>query len=362
MTLEEALKNIKDLDKKSIDESAKRWDSIAKPLKSLGLLEDAIIKIAGITKNSTVKLNKKALIIMCADNGVVNEGVTQTGQEVTANVTENFTNEKATVSIMSKSIGVDVFPVDIGIYRDMDKSLGKDKEIKPFCILNRKIAYGTENMLKGPAMSRKKAVMAIETGIDLVRYMKECGYNIVATGEMGIGNTTTSSAIASVLLHKPVEVVTGKGAGLTCEGLERKINVIKESIKLNKPNSNDPIDVLSKIGGYDIAGLVGVFIGGAVYNIPIVIDGFISAVAALTASKIETKINQYMIPSHVSKEPAGKMLLDALCLKPFITCEMCLGEGSGAVALFPILDMACTVYNKMSSFDDIGIEEYKPLS
>ena len=362
MTLEEALKNIKDLDKKSIDESAKRWDSIAKPLKSLGLLEDAIIKIAGITKNSTVKLNKKALIIMCADNGVVNEGVTQTGQEVTANVTENFTNEKATVSIMSKSIGVDVFPVDIGIYRDMDKSLGKDEEIKPFCILNRKIAYGTENMLKGPAMSRKKAVMAIETGIDLVRYMKECGYNIVATGEMGIGNTTTSSAIASVLLHKPVEEVTGKGAGLTCEGLERKINVIKESIKLNKPNSNDPIDVLSKIGGYDIAGLVGVFIGGAVYNIPIVIDGFISAVAALTASKIEPKTNQYMIPSHVSKEPAGKMLLDALCLKPFITCEMCLGEGSGAVALFPILDMACTVYNKMSSFDDIGIEEYKPLS
>ena len=168
--------------------------------------------------------------------------------------------------------------------------------------------------------------------------------------------------MVSVLLNKPVEEVTGKGAGLTSEGLERKINVIKEAIKLNKPDCNDPIDVLAKVGGYDIAGLVGVFIGGAVYNIPIVIDGFISAVAALTASRIEPKVKQYMLPSHVSKEPAGKMLLDALRLKPFITCEMCLGEGSGAVALLPILDMACAVYNKMSSFNDIGIEEYKPLS
>ena len=362
MNLEEALKRIKDLDKESIDESSNRWDSIAKPLKSLGLLEEAIIKIAGITRSSKIDLNKKALIIMCSDNGVVEEGVTQTGQEVTANVTENFTNERATVSIMSKSIGVDVFPVDIGIYRDMDGALGENEEIVPFHILDRKISYGTQNMLKGPAMSRENAVKAIETGINLVKHMKECRYSIVATGEMGIGNTTTSSAIASVLLDEPVEIVTGKGAGLSSKGLERKINVIKESINLNKPNINDPIDVLAKVGGYDIAGLVGVFIGGAVYNIPIVIDGFISEVAALIASRIEPKSVQYMIPSHVSKEPAGKILLDALNLKPFITCEMCLGEGSGAVALFPILDMACTVYNKMSSFNDIGIEEYKPLS
>ena len=362
MKLEEILKNIEDIDEKSMDEADRRWDSIAKPLKSLGLLEGAIIKIAGIIKNSRVSLDKKALIIMCADNGVVKEGVTQTGQEVTANVTENFTNEKATTSIMAKSIGVDVFPVDIGVYRDMDDTINDNEKIQPFKILNRKIAYGTNDILKGPAMSRENAVKAIETGIDLVGYMKECGYNIVATGEMGIGNTTTSSAMASVLLNRPVEEVTGKGAGLTSEGLERKINVIKEAIKLNKPDCNDPIDVLAKVGGYDIAGLVGVFIGGAVYNIPIVIDGFISAVAALTASRIEPKVKQYMLPSHVSKEPAGKMLLDALGLKPFITCEMCLGEGSGAVAVLPILDMACIVYNKMSSFNDIGIEEYKPLS
>ena len=218
MKLEEILKNIEDIDEKSMDEADRRWDSIAKPLKSLGLLEGAIIKIAGIIKNSRVSLDKKALIIMCADNGVVKEGVTQTGQEVTANVTENFTNEKATTSIMAKSIGVDVFPVDIGVYRDMDDTINDNEKIQPFKILNRKIAYGTNDILKGPAMSRENAVKAIETGIDLVGYMKECGYNIVATGEMGIGNTTTSSAMASVLLNKPVEEVTGKGAGLTSEG------------------------------------------------------------------------------------------------------------------------------------------------
>lgn len=362
MELEKILKNIEDIDEKSMEEANRRWDSIAKPLKSLGLLEEAIIKIAGIIKNSRVSLHKKALIIMCADNGVVKEGVTQTGQEVTANVTKNFTNEKATTSIMAKSIGVDVFPVDIGVYRDMDDAINDNEEIQPFKILNRKIAYGTNDILKGPAMTRNDAIKAIDIGIILVKHLKSCGYNIIATGEMGIGNTTTSSAMASVLLNKPVEEVTGKGAGLTSEGLERKINVIKEAIKLNKPDFNNPIDVLFKVGGYDIAGLVGVFIGGAVYNIPIVIDGFISAVAALTASRIEPKVKQYMISSHVSKEPAGKMLLDSLGLKPFITCEMCLGEGSGAVAVLPILDMACTVYNKMSSFNDIGIEEYKPLS
>lgn len=362
MNFEEALKEIKGLDKKALEQSRIHWDSIAKPLRSLGLLEEAVIKMAGITGNIKVELKKKSLIIMCADNGVVKENVTQTGCEVTASVTENFTKEKATVSIMSKAAGVDLFPVDIGIYRDMENSLKEDEEIKPFRILDRKIAYGTENMFEGPAMSREQAIKAIEVGIDLVKHMKECGYNIIATGEMGIGNTTTSSAIASVLLNEDVEKVTGRGAGLSSDGLQRKINVIKESIRVNKPDINDPIDVLSKLGGYDIAGLVGVFIGGAVYRIPIVIDGFISAVSALIASKIDPKIIDYMLPSHVSKEPAGKMLIDALNLKPFITCEMCLGEGSGAVALYPILDMACAVYNEMSNFEEAGVKQYKPLT
>lgn len=361
MNFEEVLKEIRELDEKSLSEARKRWDSIAKPLRSLGLLEEAIIKIAGITRSSKVNLDKKALIIMCGDNGVVEEDVTQTGSEVTAIVTENFTKRKATVSIMSDVAGVDLFPVDIAIYRDMEGCLEKEEKIVPARIINRKIAYGTNNMLKGPAMTRAQAVQAIEVGIELVRDMKEAGYNIIATGEMGIGNTTTSSAIASVLLNQSVEKVTGKGAGLSPKGLDRKIQVIKESIKLNKPDINDPIDVLAKLGGYDIAGMAGVFIGGAVYNLPVVIDGFISAVSALVASRIEPKVINYMLPSHVSNEPAGRMVIDTLNLKPFITCEMCLGEGSGAVALFPILDMACTVYNEMSSFSEVDFEEYKPL-
>lgn len=361
MKFEDALKEITELDEKSIIESRKRWDSIAKPLRSLGLLEEAIIKIAGITRSSKVSLNKKALIIMCSDNGVIEENVTQTGNEVTAIVTENFTKRKATVSIMSAVAGVDLFPVDIGIYRDMEDSLGENEDIVPSRILNRKMAYGTNNMLKGPAMTRDQAIRAIEVGINLVKALKEKGYNIIATGEMGIGNTTTSSAIASVDLNEPVENVTGKGAGLSSKGLERKIEVIKESIKVNKPDINDSIDVLAKLGGYDIAGLVGVFIGGAVYNVPIVIDGFISGVSALVASKIEPKVTNYMLPSHISKEPAGRMVIDALNLKPFLTCEMCLGEGSGAITLFPILDMASSVYNEMSSFSEVDFKEYKPL-
>lgn len=360
MKFEEALSKIKKLDDEALNHARQRWDSVAKPLRSLGMLEEAIIKIAGITGDNKVSLDKKALVIMCADNGVVEEGVTQTGQEVTAIVTENFTNRKATVSVMSKVAGVDLFPVDIGVYRDMECSLGKNEEIVPFRVINKKISYGTNNMVKGPAMTREQAIEAIEVGINMVKHLKEKGYNIIATGEMGIGNTSTSSAIASVYLDKPVELVTGKGAGLSSEGLERKIEALKKAIELNKPDINDPIDVLSKIGGYDIAGLAGVFIGGAVYNIPVVIDGFISAVSALVAMKIEPLIRDYMIPSHVSKEPAGRMLIDALGLKPFLTCEMCLGEGSGAVALFPILDIALTVYNEMSSFDDVAFK-YKPL-
>lgn len=360
MKLEEALSKIRKIDSETSNHARQRWDSIAKPLRSLGILEEAIIKIAGITRNNKISLDKKALVIMCADNGVVEEGVTQTGQEVTAIVSENFTNRKATVSVMSKVAGVDLFPIDIGVYRDMECSLGKDENIVPFRVINRKVSYGTNNMLKGPAMTRAHAIEAIEVGINIVKHLKEKGYNIIATGEMGIGNTSTSSAIASICLNVPVELVTGKGAGLSSEGLERKIKVIKESINLNKPNSNDPIDILSKVGGYDIAGLVGVFIGGAVYNLPVVIDGFISAVSALLAVKIEPLVRDYMLPSHVSKEPAGKILLDELNLKPFLTCEMCLGEGSGAVTLFPILDMALTVYNDMSSFDDFTFK-YKPL-
>ena len=361
MDLDSALKKIIPSDKIIMGESIKRWDRIAKPLRSLGSLEEAIVKIAGISRNINVDISKKALIIMCADNGVVREQVTQTGSEVTAIVAENFTKKKATVSIMAGVSKTDIFPVDIGIEKDMENSINENEEVIPFRILNRKISYGTKNLYVGPAMTREETIEAIEVGIDLVGDLKNKNYSIIATGEMGIGNTTTSSAIASVLLDVPVELMTGTGAGLSSKGLERKINVIKQSIEVNKPNRNDPLNVLAKVGGLDIAGLVGVFIGGAVSKLPIVIDGFISAVAALIAVKIEPLVLDYILPSHVSKEPAGEIILKELGLTPFINCGMFLGEGTGAVAVFPILEMACNVYTDMSTFAEVDIEEYKPL-
>lgn len=361
MNLENALKKITPANKEVIKKSINQWDGIAKPLRSLGALEEAIVKIAGMTENINVDINKKALIIMCGDNGVVKEQVTQTGSEVTAIVAENFTKKKATVSIMAGVSKTDIFPVDIGMVKDIEGSLTINEEVAPFKILNRKIAYGTSNMLLKAAMTKEETIKAIEVGIELVENLKNKGYKIIATGEMGIGNTTTSSAIASVLLNEPVEKVTGKGAGLSSKGLERKIHVIKESIKLNKPNVNDPLDILAKLGGFDIAGLVGVFIGGAAFKIPIVVDGFISAVAALVAVKIKPQVIDYILPSHVSKEPAGEMVLKELGLIPFLNCGMCLGEGTGAIAVLPILDMACNVYRDMSTFSEIQVEEYVPL-
>lgn len=348
MKLEEALNIIKPADETAMNQCRARWDSIAKPLHSLGRLEDGIVQIAGIAGTHEVNLDKKALVIMCADNGVVEEGVTQSGSEITAIVAENFLELNSCACIMARTNGVDVFPIDIGIMRDTR-------------VPSRKIAYGTKNMRREPAMTRDEAVLAIEVGIETAFELKEKGYRIIATGEMGIGNTTTSSAISSVLLDLPVETVTGKGAGLSKEGLERKITVIRESIARHQPDREDPIDVLSKVGGFDIAGLAGVFIGGAAAGIPVVMDGFISTVAALVAMRIEPKVAEYAIASHVSNEAAGRLLLDSVGAKPFITCEMCLGEGTGAVAVFPLFDMALAVYRQMSTFEQNDIEAYKPL-
>lgn len=340
--------SISPLNQQAMQLCQKKWDSIAKPLHSLGKLEDMLVQIAGITGNSKISLEKKGLVVMCADNGIVEEGVTQTGQEVTALVAGNFLSGQATAAVLCKKTGADIIPVDIGVAVDTP-------------ILNRKIACGTKNFAKEPAMTRSQAMQALETGISLVRELKEKGYEILATGEMGIGNTTTSSSLAAVFLNRSVAEVTGRGAGLTSAGLEKKISVIEQAIASYLPKCKDPVDVLAAMGGFDIAGLAGVFLGGAIYRVPIVIDGFISSVAALTAAKIHPASRDYMIASHRSKEPAAQYVLDALKLEAPLCCDMCLGEGTGAVALFPILDLACEVYQKMSTFDDIEMEAYQPL-
>ena len=353
MTAEEKLrqeiKHIVPADRKSMEKAEKRWKSVGKPLFSLGKLEDAVIQIAGIKEKAVYSLDRKGLVIMCADNGVVAEGVTQTGQEVTAIVAENFTKKETSVCLMAEVAGVDLFPVDIGMVTDVPEVT------KP----EYKVAYGTEDMMRGPAMTREQAAQAVLNGIRIVRELAGQGYDILATGEMGIGNTTTSSAVVSVLLDQDAEAVTGRGAGLSSEGLRRKIEVIRESVSLNRPDREDPLDVLSKVGGLDIAGLTGVFLGGAVCRIPVMIDGFISSAAALCAVRMVPECADYMLASHRSGETAGGMVLDALGLSPFLDCRMSLGEGSGAVAAMPLLDMGLAVYLKMSTFEEINVEQYE---
>lgn len=347
--LQETISRILPADTAAMAACQAHWDAIAKPLRSLGRLEEYVVQVAGIQGTDRVTLGKKALIVMCADNGVVEEGVTQSGQEVTAIVAENFLDTKSCAAIMCKDTGTDIFPVDIGMAVDTPR------------VEKRKIAYGTKNMAKEPAMTREEAVRAIETGIQYANELKAKGYGILATGEMGIGNTTTSSAIASVLLDLPPEQVTGRGAGLSTEGLQRKVKAIRQAISLHQPRKEDPVDVLSKVGGLDIAGLVGVFLGGAANRMPVVVDGFISAVAALVAVRLCPVASDSILASHVSKEPAGGLLLDALGKRAPLACDMCLGEGTGAVALFPLLEMGLHIYRDMSTFEETSIEAYVPL-
>ncbi len=324
-----------------------RWNGIAKPIGSLGLLEEAVVRIAALTGNPDVKLDKRAVLVFCGDNGVVEEGVTQTGQEVTAEVAGNMAKGEASVCCMAAKARAEVFPVDMGMVFETEG------------VLDRKIARGTANFTKGPAMTQEQAKNAIETGIELVRDLKSKGFRIIATGEMGIGNTTTSSALAAVLCDLPVETVTGRGAGLSDEGLLRKRAAIRKGIEVNHPDASDTFDVLCKLGGFDLAGMVGAFLGGALYQVPIVIDGFISAVAALTAARLCPGCKDAMLASHVSAEPAAKAVLEELGVKPLIYGNMRLGEGTGAVCLFPLLDLALGVYESMVSFEDIGLEQYK---
>ena len=328
-----------------------KLDGIAKPLDGLGKFEHLIAQIGAIEKTTQISIQKKAVLVMCADNGVVEEQVSQSGKEVTLAVAKAMGVNNSSVGKMAAVAGVDVIPVDIGIDTD---------ELIPG-VLPRKVAKGTKNFAKEPAMTEEEVLKAIETGIQLVQQCHREGYEILATGEMGIGNTTTSSAVASVLLGDEPAEITGRGAGLTNEGLERKIHAIEKAIAVNRPKWDDPVDVLAKVGGFDLAGITGLYLGGAVYRIPIVVDGFISAVAALAAVRICEWVKDAMIVSHVSKEPGMQKILKELHMDAPLHADMCLGEGTGAVAYLPVLDLAAEVYGRMSTFSENDIEDYKEL-
>lgn len=351
MTLQQALENIRPLDEKAMTAAQARLDSLTKPLGSLGRLEELIVRIAGINGSHLPKVDKKTVVIMCADNGVTDESVSSCPKSVTASVTLNFTRGITGINVLSRFAGADIMVVDIGI----------DADIENEGILNRKIARGTRNMAVGPAMTREEAIRAIETGIEIVAGLKQKGFNLLGTGEMGIGNTTTSSAVAAVLTGKPLESLVGKGSGLTREGLRKKQEVISRAISLNKPDPEDPLDVLSKLGGLDIAGLAGCFIGAAIHRIPVVIDGFISSVAALVAARLKSETTNFMLPSHGSAEPGSSAVLEAIGFNPLLNLDMRLGEGTGAALAFLLIDAAFAAYERMGTFGDAEIEQYQPL-
>lgn len=329
-----------------------RWDSIAKPLGGLGLLEGMISRIAGMRGTADVQLRKRTAVVMCADNGVVCEGVSQSDSSVTAAVAREIAQGRSSVNLLAAQFGAEVIAVDIG----MNSDVGDER------ILNRKTAYGTGNIAAGPAMTHEQARQAVDSGIRLARELSQRGTDILITGEMGIGNTTTAAALASVILGISPEKAAGRGAGLDSAGLSRKISVIKRAIAVNSPDPDDPLDILSKLGGFDICGMAGLFLGGAECGLPVVTDGVISAAAACIADMISPGCRDFMLPSHVSNEPAARLLLERLGLSAPITAGFHLGEGTGGVMLLPLLDGALAVYNGAHRFADMNMERYRELT
>jgi len=348
MSLERMLQSIQSADEKAYAACVARFNAVAKPVGSLGRLEELLERIAAITGSSVIDVGKKCVLVFCADNGVLAQGVAQSTSDVTTAIGRSLAAGTASVSVMARACGADVFPVDMGMKESVEG------------LLDRSLARGTADISQGAAMSRTMAEKAILAGIELVGQRKAEGYRIIATGEAGIGNTTTSSAVAAVLLGAEVERVTGRGSGLSDEGLLRKQQAIRSAIAVNQPDPNDALDVLAKVGGFDIAGMCGAFIGGAIHHVPVVMDGFISAVAALCAVRLCPAVRDYILPSHITAEPAGKMLMAELGFAPLLHGEMRLGEGTGAVALFPMLDLAAAVYHDAATFTDIKVEAYKP--
>ena len=337
---------IRPMDQEGPAAARRHWDAVAKPLNGLGQLEEVIARMAG-----TAPLKRevrKCVVPFCADNGVVAEGVTQTDSSVTAVVAGNMLTGAASVCCMGRVAGAAVLPVDAGMLTEVPG------------MRSIKVSRGTANLAGEPAMTRRQCLAVLLAGLELAGELAE-EFDILAAGEMGIGNTTTSSAVAAALLERPASEMTGKGAGLSDEGLRRKIEVIDRALARHRPEPGDPVDVISKVGGYDIAAMTGFYLGCALHRVPAVMDGFISTVAALAAVRLCPAAGDALIASHLSAEPGAGHVMEALGLRPLLRLGMALGEGTGAVSVMPLIDMALRVYFDMPSFDNAGIEAYQPL-
>ena len=342
--LDSLLEKIKAPDQAAMDAARAYQATLAKPPESLGRLEALSIQLAGITGKIHNRMERTHLLVFAADNGVVEEGVSSAPQSVTLQQTINLTRAKTGASTLCRHFGVGITVCDVGV----------NAEIHDKAVLNRKIAYGTNNIAKMPAMTREQAITAILTGAGVAIHTEA---DALGVGEMGIGNTTTSAAVLSALLDVPPEQVTGRGGGITDEAFQRKKEVIRRAIETNRPDKTDVIDVLSKVGGLDIAAMCGAFLGAAATRRPVVIDGFISAVAALCAVRLKPEARHYLVPSHASFEIGYTLAMQAMDLQPMLLLGMRLGEGSGCPLAFQVLDAACAIINEMATFQQAGIDD-----
>jgi nicotinate-nucleotide--dimethylbenzimidazole phosphoribosyltransferase len=326
-----------------------RQNKLTKPAGSLGRLEEISIQLAGMKADPCPKVDRKAVIVMAADHGVALEGVSAFPAEVTPQMVLNFLQGGAAINVLARQAGAGVTIVDIGVASDFDPSLPG--------LLHRKIAHGTRNMAKGPAMTVAEAEKAIATGIDVLTQVAEKGLDLIATGDMGIGNTTPSSAIVAVMTGLPVAKVTGRGTGVDDAGLAHKIKIIEQAIALNKPDPNNALDVLCKVGGLEIAGLAGVMIAAATRRIPIVVDGFISTAAAMISVGLVPDVRNYLFGSHKSVEIGHQFMHKHLGLVPLIDLNLRLGEGTGAVLAFHLIEAASRILREMATFAEAGVSD-----
>jgi nicotinate-nucleotide--dimethylbenzimidazole phosphoribosyltransferase len=340
------------LDKRSMAAAEARWLALCKPLYSLGLLEDLVIQLAGIQQTDQPVLDSCGVFIFCADNGVVQEGVSQATQDVTATVTRNFLKGDATVNIFARQVQADVFPIDVGV-AGLPETAG--------IFYGKIMPEGTCNLSERPAMSEEQALAAMAVGLNRAAWAYEQGYDICIGGEMGIGNTTTSAAVLSCILNEDPAELTGRGAGLDSVRYKKKIRVIRAALANHRPDPGDPVDAIAKVGGLDIAALVGFYLGCARHRMPVILDGLIALTAAVVAVRINPLVNYYLIPSHAPKEPGSAFALKALEKSAYIHLNLANGEGSGGLTLLPLLRMALAVYDELVSFDEGGIEAYQPL-
>ncbi|MEE8174738.1 MAG: nicotinate-nucleotide--dimethylbenzimidazole phosphoribosyltransferase [Dehalococcoidia bacterium] len=346
--VDRTIKSIAPLDRKAMAEGRARQDQLTKPRGSLGRLEELSIQLAGIRREPVSRLTKKAIIIMVGDHGVVAEGVSAYPQEVTAQMVINFLRGGAAINVLARHIGARVVVVDMGVAAMLEPHPQ---------LISKKVAPGTRDMARGPAMSREQAIQAIEAGIEVVEEEIRKGLDIIGTGDMGIGNTTSSSAICACITGDSVERVTGRGTGLDDVQLARKVEVINQALSVNKPDPGDPLDVLSKVGGFEIGGLVGVMLAAAAHNVPVVVDGFISGAAAMIATELCAGLKGYLIASHVSAEAGHRAMLRSLGLKPLLDLDMRLGEGTGAALGILLAEASAKIMEQMATFAEAGVSD-----